>query len=91
MKNYLDYKAIVWVRVPIDKEENIPKIIESLETANGDPEYLDEVLFNDEENTHMTFDYLYDTPVYLPIEDNQGNATIEIFKDSKQVWNNGKE
>ena len=59
MDNYLDYKATIWVRVPIDKEENIPKIIEALETVNGDPEYLDEVLFNDEENTYMTFDYIY--------------------------------
>ena len=91
MDNYLDYKATIWVRVPIDKEENIPKIIEALETVNGDPEYLDEVLFNDEENTYMTFDYIYDTHGYLPIEDNQGNATIEIFKDNKQIWSNGKE
>ena len=90
MENYLDYKATIWVRVPIDKEENIPKIIESLENINGDPEYLDDILFNDEENTYMTFDYLYDTQDYLSIEDNQGNATIEIFKDNKQIWSNEK-
>ena len=40
MKNYLDYKATIWVRIPI--------------------------------------------------EDNQGNATIEIFKDNKQIWSNEK-
>ena len=39
---------------------------------------------------YMTFDYLYDTQAYLPIEDNQGNATIEIFKDNKQIWSNEK-
>ena len=90
MDNYLDYKATIWVRIPINKEENIPKIIESLENINGDPEYLDDILFNDEENTYMTFDYLYDTQDYLSIEDNQGNATIEIFKDNKQIWSNEK-
>ena len=91
MENYLDYKATVWVRIPIDKEENIPKIIESLENINSDPDYLDDILFNDEKNTYMTFDYLYDTQDYLSIEDNQGNATIEIFKDNKQIWSNEKE
>ena len=90
MENYLDYKATIWVRIPIDKEENISKIIESLETINGDPEYLDDILFNEEEDINMTSDYLYDTQGYLSIEDNQGNATIEIFKDNKQIWSNEK-
>ena len=90
MENYLDYKATIWVRIPIDKEENISKIIESLENIHSNPDYLDEVLFNDEESIHMTSDYLYNTQEYLPIEDNQGNATIEIFKDNKQIWSNEK-
>ena len=55
MENYLDYKATIWVRVPIDKEENISKIIESLENINSDTDYLDDILFNDEENI-----YIYD-------------------------------
>ena len=85
MGNYVDYKISMWVRIPIEHTDNIPAIIEKFK-AGELPSGVDGELYA--EDGSPEYDNMYDTEEYLTPSQNNGDATVEIFQNNKQVWNN---
>lgn len=82
--NCIDIKYSIWRRTSLPKEE-----VEKLErgiSAYG-IEYLDTFL---EENERLSEEDIVDTIEQLDPEDNGGQATIEIYKDEKLIYDNAK-
>lgn len=93
MKHYLDYKATVWFRVPINSKEDLELVKNKL--VNGEtPLYL----YHDENLEVGQCEPLYDTEEFiLPIE-NDNQSTIELYEIQKidnctqpiMIWDNTK-
>jgi len=89
MNNYLDYKATVWFRIPIESKESADKIIKKLETG-----YLPSELYNDKNICEQlgSCEILYDTETYLSPQENKSHKTIEIFTEDSDFadtyWDN---
>lgn len=93
MKHYLDYKATVWFRVPINSKEDLELVKNKL--VNGEKP---SDLYNDENVEVGQCEPLYDTEEFiLPIE-NDNQSTIELYEIQKidnctqpiMIWDNTK-
>ena len=85
---YVDIKYTIWQRVHFHKETNMNEIIELIKTGNEDSIF-------DEELGFMENEVLYDTEEQLSLEDNEGNATIEVYQgndngNQELIWDNTK-
>src|SRR5690606_29628233 len=81
MKNYIDVKVTVWNRLHFSEESNMKGIADLIQ-QEGIEEVIDDKLGFAESET------LYDTEERLEPRDNGGQATIEVYEDGKEVWNN---
>ena len=93
MEHYLDYKATVWFRIPINSKEDLELVKTKL--ANGE---APSDLYNDENLEVGQCEPLYDTEEFmLPVE-NDNQSTIELFEFQKidnctqpiMIWDNTK-
>lgn len=88
MENYLDYKATIWFRIPIENEGYLNKIKSLLEQGDipddlySNPE-LDEIIGPCEE--------LYETEEFMRVTENDGHATLELFSNGELLWDNSYE
>ena len=86
MTNYIDYKATVWFRIPInDIEDNL--ILDRIKQHLESGETPDE-LYNHEDLEIGQCEPMYDTEEFLTSEDNGDCPTVEIYKDGELIWNN---
>jgi hypothetical protein len=81
MKNYIDIKVTVWNRLHFIEQSNMKSIADLIQ-QEGLYEVIDEKLGFAESET------LYDTEEKLEPGDNDGQPTIEVYEDGKEVWNN---
>lgn len=74
---YIDYKVTSWVRVHIDESQidEAQKMIESGDLPSDLINYLDP---SEVEN-------LIEVEEYLPIEENDGQSTIELYSDRMEL------
>lgn len=80
---YLDYKVECWVRVEIDQDADLNKIIENLEKFSP----YDAV---ERESASTNIEYLMESEEYITPEDNDGQNTIEIYNnDGQLIYENG--
>lgn len=93
MGHYLDYKATVWFRIPVNSKEDLELVKNKL--ANGG---IPSDLYNDEILEVGECEILYDTEEFiLPIE-NDNQSTIELYEIQKinnctqpiMIWDNTK-
>jgi hypothetical protein len=93
MKHYLDYKATVWFRIPINSKEDVELVKNKL--FNGE---TPSDLYNDEILEVGQCELLYDTEEFmLPVE-NDNQSTIELYEIQKidnctqpiMIWDNTK-
>ena len=87
----IHYKCTIWGRIEIDeskitKEEVLDKLQKGLSP--------DDIAFPNDDDINSEFSILYDTEELLSVEDNDGNATIELmeYQEGKVglqcIWNN---
>lgn len=80
---HLDYKVEVWVRVEIDQDADVSKIIDDLQRfLPYDAVERNEALSN--------IEYLMESEQYITPEENDGQNTIEIYNnDGQLIYKNG--
>lgn len=90
---YLDYKATIWFRIPIESEDDLEKIKKKMESGE-----LPSELYNDPDLKIGQCEPLYDTEEFISPNENDGQSTIEIFNDpvntfspTNLVWDNSYE
>lgn len=81
MKNYIDVKITVWNRFHFAEQANMTGLVDLIK-ENG----LDEVI--DDKLGFTESEILFDTEERLNPSDNDNQATIEVYADAKQIWNN---
>lgn len=81
MKKYIDVKMTVWQRFHF-AEEAYMKGIADIIKEDG----LDEVI--DEKIGFQYSETLFDTEERMEPLDNDNSATVKVFEDGKEVWNN---
>lgn len=81
MSKYVDIEVRVWQRLRFTDSTDMNKLVERLK-AGDHPNYL-----ADDEN-YVEYDSLVDTEVLITPEQNEGNATIEVYDNDKMIWNN---
>ena len=92
MDSYLDYKATIWFRIPIQNKETLEKVKEKIQQG-----MLPSELYNDLDTEHElgTCELLYDTEEFISPNENDGQSTIEIYengdKDVQIIWDNSYE
>lgn len=92
MDSYLDYKATIWFRIPIQSEENLQKVKQKIEEG-----FLPSELYNELDIEHELgqCEPLYDTEEFITPNENDGQSTIEIYengdKDVQIIWDNSYE
>lgn len=83
MGNYVDVKEIVWRRAHFKEGTNMESVIEVINKEGIDSIFDDELGFTENE-------ILYDTADYIPLEDNGGDSTIEVYDNNEEIiWENG--
>lgn len=83
MNTYLDYKATVWFRIPLDNKD-ISKIIDRIEKGS-----LPSELYNDLNELDLgQCEPIYDAEEFMRPCENDGQSTIEIYKDTELIWDN---
>ena len=81
MNNYIDVKVTVWNRLHFADEANMKGIAELIKEDG-----LEQVI--DEKLGFVESESLYDTEEKLTPSDNGNEATIEVYENGKEVWNN---
>jgi len=81
---FIDYKVTCWKRVEFSEDEDMSKIIEEIKN-NGNLNECNEIW-----DKHIGLDDLLETETFMPLEDNDGFATIEVFENDEVIWANGK-
>ena len=81
---HIDTKVTIWTRLHVhesDNEQEILKRIKEGATIND--------LFNEFDS--LDYEVLYDTEEQITVEENQGNATVEVFAskyDKEPIFSN---
>lgn len=75
MKRFVDIKHTVYLRFEVESDKTVKEIAEDL--------------MGDRELSYIHPEYLTETLEEMDISDTpDGSATIEIFEDDVEVWNN---
>ena len=90
MDKYLDYKAIIWFRIPIQSEETLQKVKQKIEEGFLPSELYDD---SDIQNELGQCEPLYDTEEFISPNENDGQSTIEIYSGNDNgnqecIWDN---
>lgn len=94
MTKYIDYKATIWFRIPVSDIEDFSIIKEKLEAGE-----LPSELYNNDDFQLGQCDPLYDTEEFISPNENDGQATIEVYEYNKVdncvqcevIWDNSYE
>lgn len=87
MSKYVDYKCTVWGRLEFDDSVDTDVIISKIKEG-----FLPAELCDIEELQFKGFHFIDDTEESMSLEENDGNATVEVFDDSinerTPLWTN---
>lgn len=92
MDGYLDYKATVWFRIPIQDKQTLEKVKEKIQQG-----MLPSELYNDSDIKHELgqCESLLETEEFISPNENDGQSTIEIYsegdKNLQLIWDNSYE
>lgn len=85
MTEYLDYKATIWFRIPLDSKETIKAVIKKLEQGFLPPELYDDPDIYPELGQ---CEPLYDVEESMHPTENGGQSTVEIYDGEELIWDN---
>ena len=80
MSKYIDYKVTSWERVILDDEENLDLVIKQIKMGESPGSIVTA--------TDPYYQSLDETIEEMSLKDNDGQPTIEIYHDTKLIWNN---
>ncbi len=93
MDKYLDYKATIWFRIPIQTEEALEKVKEKINSG-----LLPSELYNELSTEHDLgqCECLYETEEFISSNENDGQSTIELYSgddngNQECIWDNSYE
>lgn len=93
MAHYLDYKATIWFRIPIDSEESLYRIYKALHDGESPTGDFPDELYQDDKIEVGAAEAFNDTEMYITPLENDGEATIELYADdgpnTRCIWDNG--
>lgn len=78
---YIDYKMTCWKRAYFAEDTDVEKILEILKTEGLDYVLDEELGFTEQED-------IPGIEIDLDPEDNDGRATIKVYKDNDLIWDN---
>lgn len=81
MNNYLDTKVTVWNRLHFADESNVAGIADPVKEEGLEDVIEDKLGFLQSET-------LYDTEETLELSCHDGQASIEVYENGKETWNN---
>jgi hypothetical protein len=82
-RKYVDFKVTTWCRAYLEEDVDLDQVVEALKSGEGSNYLFAKELAYEWEN-------LVDTEVSMKLEENNGNATIEVYEDDKEIWNNAQ-
>ena len=82
-RKYVDFKVTTWCRAYLEEDVDLDQVVEVLKSGEGSNYLFATEMANEWEN-------LVDTEVSMKLEENNGNATIEVYEDDKEIWNNAQ-
>jgi len=80
-RKYVDFKVTTWCRAYLEEDVDLDQVVEALKSGEGSNYLFAEELAYEWEN-------LCDTEVSITPEQNNGDATIEVYEDDKTIWDN---
>lgn len=89
MEGHIDIKAICWFRIPIEKKELIPEIIDRLKSGENPIDVYNDYQTDDTNESEVGFmDTINGEERYIYPEENGGQATIQVYQKQKLIWEN---
>lgn len=83
---FVDFKVTVWCRAHFQDETDMNKIKEMLQVDDDSNTITDEAL------GFYEWETLYETEEKLPVEENDGQRTIEVYDGENHcIWGNAPE
>lgn len=82
-KKYVDFKVTMWCRAHLNEDVDLDQVVEDLKSGKGSEHLFAEDLAYEWED-------LVDTQVSMKVEENNGHATVEVYEDDKEIWNNAQ-
>lgn len=80
---YFDIKVSVWQRIEIPEEVDPQTVIEYFRQHTGTGNIYEIGIDS------STYETIHDSEEELQPEDNEGDSTVEVYDDNKQlIWNN---
>ena len=82
--NFVDYKVEIWRRAKFSDNANMDKVLSKIKEHNGVENIFDEDLGFVEDV------FLFETEERLEPYENELQSTIEVYKNDKEIYNNGE-
>ena len=83
-ENYIEVKYAMWQRLYFTDEADMKEKVKLLEEGK---QMITLLL---EEDGYEDFEEMYDTEEVIKPENNNGEATIEVYEAKKLIWKNAK-
>lgn len=83
-ENFVDVKVTIWQRLHFKRRADMDRIVDVLK-ATGETNHV-----VDEDLGFTYMQTLDETEDSITVEENDGNPTIEVYRDGESIWDNAK-
>lgn len=80
MENYVDEKVTTWIRHYFTDDTDMEEVVKTIKECSFSYIFDDNFV----ESEKLDYEHLLD------VSDNNGEATIEVYKNDKLIWNNAR-
>jgi hypothetical protein len=83
-ENFIDVKVTIWQRLHFKENADMDRVVEILK-ATGDTDFI-----ADDDLGFRYMQTLDETEDRMTVEENDGNPTVEVYRDGNDLWNNAQ-
>ena len=83
-ENFVDVKVTIWQRLHFKENADMDRVVEILK-ATGDTDFI-----ADDDLGFRYMQTLDETEDRMTVEENDGNPTVEVYRDGNDLWNNAQ-
>lgn len=83
-QNFVDVKVTIWQRLHFKENADMDRVVEILK-ATGDTDFI-----ADDDLGFRYMQTLDETEDRMTVEENDGNPTVEVYRDGNDLWNNAQ-
>ena len=83
-ENFIDVKVTVWQRLHFKENADMDRVVEILK-ATGDTDFI-----ADDDLGFRYMQTLDETEDRMTVEENDGNPTVEVYRDGNDLWDNAQ-